>query len=216
MYIGLLIYHASFLHCLRLQNVFEFMFVCIVIPVFFLDSSTPFEYLILTTIIANCIVLALEQHLPAMDKTPMSERLVSIRILCFLVIHSWLLRFHMSVTYQINIFFYWIRLQPYLSGERNDNAFCEKQSKWEITVYLACFSFRPHTRHPRWSILIDHFSGLTLVGVGDRWARWSGGCYPTLRAPIQGHWEPPKHSTQEPRLCLIKTLPAGNHWRMCA
>ncbi|KAI2651483.1 Voltage-dependent P/Q-type calcium channel subunit alpha-1A [Labeo rohita] len=33
------------------------------------------NYLILTTIIANCIVLALEQHLPAMDKTPMSERL---------------------------------------------------------------------------------------------------------------------------------------------
>lgn len=89
MFIGLLICHANFLHSLPLQNVFEFMFVvCIVIPVFFLDSSTPFEYLILTTIIANCIVLALEQHLPAMDKTPMSERLVSIRILCFLVIHS--------------------------------------------------------------------------------------------------------------------------------
>lgn len=38
---------------------------------------TPFEYLILATIIANCIVLALEQHLPDGDKTPMSERLVS-------------------------------------------------------------------------------------------------------------------------------------------
>ncbi|XP_062419226.1 voltage-dependent R-type calcium channel subunit alpha-1E isoform X5 [Pungitius pungitius] len=35
----------------------------------------PFEYLILTTIIANCIVLALEQHLPGEDKTPMSKRL---------------------------------------------------------------------------------------------------------------------------------------------
>lgn len=45
---------------------------------FFLDSpSTPFEYMILATIIANCIVLALEQHLPDEDKTPMSERLVS-------------------------------------------------------------------------------------------------------------------------------------------
>lgn len=33
--------------------------------------------MILATIIANCIVLALEQHLPASDKTPMSERLVS-------------------------------------------------------------------------------------------------------------------------------------------
>nr|XP_055036989.1 probable voltage-dependent N-type calcium channel subunit alpha-1B isoform X5 [Misgurnus anguillicaudatus] len=48
----------------------------------------PFEYLILSTIIANCIVLALEQHLPAMDKTPMSERLDDtepyfIGIFCF-------------------------------------------------------------------------------------------------------------------------------------
>lgn len=33
--------------------------------------------MILATIIANCIVLALEQHLPDGDKTPMSERLVS-------------------------------------------------------------------------------------------------------------------------------------------
>ncbi|KAA8577880.1 hypothetical protein FQN60_009226 [Etheostoma spectabile] len=35
----------------------------------------PIPYMILATIIANCIVLALEQHLPASDKTPMSERL---------------------------------------------------------------------------------------------------------------------------------------------
>uniref|UniRef100_A0A669CCU4 Voltage-dependent calcium channel type A subunit alpha-1 n=1 Tax=Oreochromis niloticus TaxID=8128 RepID=A0A669CCU4_ORENI len=39
--------------------------------------STPFEYMILATIIANCIVLALEQHLPGEDKTPMSKRLVN-------------------------------------------------------------------------------------------------------------------------------------------
>lgn len=45
----------------------------------FLNLSTPFEYMILATIIANCIVLALEQHLPASDKTPMSERLVSLQ-----------------------------------------------------------------------------------------------------------------------------------------
>lgn len=32
--------------------------------------------MILATIIANCIVLALEQHLPDGDKTPLSERLV--------------------------------------------------------------------------------------------------------------------------------------------
>ncbi|XP_064416748.1 calcium channel, voltage-dependent, P/Q type, alpha 1A subunit, b isoform X3 [Latimeria chalumnae] len=48
----------------------------------------PFEYMILATIIANCIVLALEQHLPDHDKTPMSERLDDtepyfIGIFCF-------------------------------------------------------------------------------------------------------------------------------------
>uniref|UniRef100_A0A8C3IQB0 Voltage-dependent R-type calcium channel subunit alpha n=1 Tax=Chrysemys picta bellii TaxID=8478 RepID=A0A8C3IQB0_CHRPI len=50
--------------------------------------STPFEYMILATIIANCIVLALEQHLPEDDKTPMSRRLEKtepyfIGIFCF-------------------------------------------------------------------------------------------------------------------------------------
>ncbi|CAN0374849.1 unnamed protein product [Lampetra planeri] len=39
------------------------------------DVRTPFEYMILATIIANCIVLALEQHLPNDDKTPLSLRL---------------------------------------------------------------------------------------------------------------------------------------------
>ncbi|CAJ1068689.1 LOW QUALITY PROTEIN: calcium channel%2C voltage-dependent, N type, alpha 1B subunit, a [Xyrichtys novacula] len=53
-----------------------------------LTLFTPFEYMILATIIANCIVLALEQHLPASDKTPMSERLDDtepyfIGIFCF-------------------------------------------------------------------------------------------------------------------------------------
>ncbi|XP_073727831.1 voltage-dependent R-type calcium channel subunit alpha-1E [Misgurnus anguillicaudatus] len=48
----------------------------------------PFEYMILATIIANCIVLALEQHLPGEDKTPMSKRLEKtepyfIGIFCF-------------------------------------------------------------------------------------------------------------------------------------
>lgn len=53
-----------------------------------LNCHTPFEYMILATIIANCIVLALEQHLPASDKTPMSERLVSVQcasLLCHLL-----------------------------------------------------------------------------------------------------------------------------------
>uniref|UniRef100_A0A674N4Z0 Voltage-dependent N-type calcium channel subunit alpha n=1 Tax=Takifugu rubripes TaxID=31033 RepID=A0A674N4Z0_TAKRU len=49
---------------------------------------SPSRYMILATIIANCIVLALEQHLPASDKTPMSERLDDtepyfIGIFCF-------------------------------------------------------------------------------------------------------------------------------------
>lgn len=44
-----------------------------------LYAITPFEYMILATIIANCIVLSLEQHLPGEDKTPMSKRLVSIK-----------------------------------------------------------------------------------------------------------------------------------------
>ncbi|KAM3868483.1 calcium channel, voltage-dependent, N type, alpha 1B subunit, a [Diretmus argenteus] len=53
-----------------------------------ITDLTPFEYMILATIIANCIVLALEQHLPACDKTPMSERLDDtepyfIGIFCF-------------------------------------------------------------------------------------------------------------------------------------
>uniref|UniRef100_A0A8C1RHA4 Voltage-dependent calcium channel type A subunit alpha-1 n=1 Tax=Cyprinus carpio TaxID=7962 RepID=A0A8C1RHA4_CYPCA len=46
------------------------------------------QYMILATIIANCIVLGLEQHLPASDKTPMSKRLDDtepyfIGIFCF-------------------------------------------------------------------------------------------------------------------------------------
>nr|KAF6433008.1 calcium voltage-gated channel subunit alpha1 B [Molossus molossus] len=51
-------------------------------------TEWPYPYMILATIIANCIVLALEQHLPEGDKTPMSERLDDtepyfIGIFCF-------------------------------------------------------------------------------------------------------------------------------------
>ncbi|KAF5900990.1 voltage-dependent R-type calcium channel subunit alpha-1E-like isoform X2, partial [Clarias magur] len=51
-------------------------------------TVTPFEYMILATIIANCVVLALEQHLPGEDKTPMAKRLEKtepyfIGIFCF-------------------------------------------------------------------------------------------------------------------------------------
>ena len=45
---------------------------------------TPFEYMVLLTIIANCIVLALEEHLPEDDKTPLTLELVS----SFLLIDS--------------------------------------------------------------------------------------------------------------------------------
>uniref|UniRef100_A0A1I7WZX7 Ion_trans domain-containing protein n=1 Tax=Heterorhabditis bacteriophora TaxID=37862 RepID=A0A1I7WZX7_HETBA len=37
----------------------------------------PFEYFILLTIIGNCVVLAMEQHLPKNDKKPLSEMLVT-------------------------------------------------------------------------------------------------------------------------------------------
>jgi voltage-dependent calcium channel N type alpha-1B len=35
----------------------------------------PFEYFILLTIIGNCVVLAMEQHLPKNDKKPLAELL---------------------------------------------------------------------------------------------------------------------------------------------
>uniref|UniRef100_A0A8C9WB04 Voltage-dependent calcium channel type A subunit alpha-1 n=1 Tax=Scleropages formosus TaxID=113540 RepID=A0A8C9WB04_SCLFO len=52
------------------------------------DNIVRKYYMILATIIANCIVLALEQHLPGEDKTPMSKRLEKtepyfIGIFCF-------------------------------------------------------------------------------------------------------------------------------------
>lgn len=65
--------------------------------------------MILATIIANCIVLALEQHLPDGDKTPLSERLVSSRrvhndapvqansVLIAAFTALWLFNLHMSV-----------------------------------------------------------------------------------------------------------------------
>ncbi|XP_065811386.1 calcium channel, voltage-dependent, P/Q type, alpha 1A subunit, b isoform X12 [Labrus bergylta] len=65
-----------------------FMCVLLDLDVGLNSSCTPFEWMILTTIIANCIVLALEQHLPDGDKTPLSERLEDtepyfIAIFCF-------------------------------------------------------------------------------------------------------------------------------------
>lgn len=52
---------------------------CSFITVFFLIqlSCTPFEYAVLLTIIANCVVLALEEHLPRGDKTVLAKTLVN-------------------------------------------------------------------------------------------------------------------------------------------
>jgi len=41
--------------------------------------------MVLSTIIANCIVLALEEHLPEGDKTPLAVKLVrNVTIQCFI------------------------------------------------------------------------------------------------------------------------------------
>lgn len=42
------------------------------------QPNTVFEYAVLLTIIANCVVLALEEHLPEKDRTPLSLKLVSM------------------------------------------------------------------------------------------------------------------------------------------
>ncbi|THD27891.1 Voltage dependent calcium channel [Fasciola hepatica] len=39
------------------------------------SDATPFEYMVLFTIIANCVCLAMEVHLPCKDKRPLSEKL---------------------------------------------------------------------------------------------------------------------------------------------
>ncbi|XP_023217382.1 sodium channel protein type 3 subunit alpha-like [Centruroides sculpturatus] len=41
----------------------------------FIIEWPPFEYAVLLTIIANCIVLALEEHLPRGDRTPLAQKL---------------------------------------------------------------------------------------------------------------------------------------------
>ncbi|XP_048524093.1 voltage-dependent calcium channel type A subunit alpha-1 isoform X3 [Dendroctonus ponderosae] len=41
----------------------------------FIIEWPPFEYAVLLTIIANCVVLALEEHLPSADKTSLAQKL---------------------------------------------------------------------------------------------------------------------------------------------
>ncbi|VVC29317.1 Voltage-dependent calcium channel, alpha-1 subunit,Voltage-dependent L-type calcium channel, IQ- [Cinara cedri] len=44
-------------------------------------SCTPFEYAVLLTIIANCVVLALEEHLPKGDKTVLAKTLEATELI---------------------------------------------------------------------------------------------------------------------------------------
>ena len=63
---------------------------------------TPFEYMVLLTIIANCIVLALEEHLPENDKTPLAIELVrSVAISLYIWLHT-------ISTYLLNVLPYYI------------------------------------------------------------------------------------------------------------
>ena len=54
-------------------------YVCVLVSLTFVRRGvcTPFETAVLMTIIANCVVLALEEHLPKGDKTMMAIKLVS-------------------------------------------------------------------------------------------------------------------------------------------
>lgn len=46
----------------------------------FIIEWPPFEYAVLLTIIANCVVLALEEHLPKSDKTILAQKLETTEI----------------------------------------------------------------------------------------------------------------------------------------
>ncbi|XP_023245623.1 voltage-dependent calcium channel type A subunit alpha-1 [Copidosoma floridanum] len=46
----------------------------------FIIEWPPFEYAVLLTIIANCVVLALEEHLPCQDKTVLAKKLETTEI----------------------------------------------------------------------------------------------------------------------------------------
>lgn len=41
----------------------------------FIIEWPPFEYTVLVTIIANCLVMAMEEHLPGGDRTPFAQSL---------------------------------------------------------------------------------------------------------------------------------------------
>ena len=49
----------------------------------FIIEWPVFEYAVLVTITANCVVLALEEHLPGGDRTPLAQKLVSSHPIAF-------------------------------------------------------------------------------------------------------------------------------------
>ncbi len=60
---------------------------------------TPFEWAVLCTICANCIVLALEVHLPEKDKTPLAARLVCLfTVLKLLLINMYISYFQSFIS----------------------------------------------------------------------------------------------------------------------
>lgn len=63
---------------IEMNDIFQLLFS----ETFSLTRSifTPFEYAVLLTIIANCVVLALEEHLPGGDKTPLARKLVTFAL----------------------------------------------------------------------------------------------------------------------------------------
>lgn len=106
-------------------------------------AFTPFEYMILATITANCVVLALEQHLPGEDKTPMAKRLVRTILYLFWtqldwlfaikILESWL---HVIVQYDffcsilklyLHFVAYFVSSKPQLTSEN-------------VSLFLSCVS----------------------------------------------------------------------------
>lgn len=67
----------------------------------FIIEWPPFEYAVLLTIIANCVVLALEEHLPEGDKTVLALKLVRMQWFKFweLVFNSFFYRKKRKLTF---------------------------------------------------------------------------------------------------------------------
>lgn len=79
--------------------------------------------MVLLTIIANCIVLALEEHLPKDDKTPLAVQLVSNMLLVFFVRKSWYSK--------IKLLFKASSMKEFVSKRA--------WRKFDSKIYLTCF-----------------------------------------------------------------------------